>query len=320
MRSCDGMGPAGRGCPPTMLQGVLDAAARPDARRPSSRLGGHRHQRQDLGRDGDAAAAARGGAACGRLRLDGDHRRARRPAARGIPPLGAVPAGPDRRAGRARGGGDLARGLRRDPEGRPAHAGRGRRGGVHGTGAGPSRRARQPRAVLGREAAAVRGASAPRRGGGARCRLRAGRSGAGRCRTAWGAARHRGPGRGRRARRRPRARRAAAPGPAAGGGGTARRGAADGARRRGDESAARRERGDRPGRRARSGGRGAVRGGSGPTPVPWTRGLFTLRARVYRSRRVRRRSGAGSGTRSGGAWCCSGSASGTSFDGRTARR
>src|SRR5699024_925462 len=58
----------------------------------------------------------------------------------------------------------------------------------------------------------------------------------------------------------------------------------------------------------------------GPTPVPWTRGLFTLRARVYRSRRVRRRSGAGSGTRSGGAWCCSGSASGTSFDGRTARR
>src|SRR5699024_10984251 len=51
--------------------------------------------------------------------------------------------------------------------------------------------------------------------------------------------------------------------------------------------------------------------GAGPTPVPWTRGLFTLRARVYRSRRVRRRSGAGSGTRSGGAWCCSGSASGT---------
>src|SRR5699024_4133596 len=61
-------------------------------------------------------------------------------------------------------------------------------------------------------------------------------------------------------------------------------------------------------------------GMTGPTPVPWTRGLFTLRARVYRSRRVRRRSGAGSGTRSGGAWCCSGSASGTSFDGRTARR
>src|SRR5699024_542400 len=59
---------------------------------------------------------------------------------------------------------------------------------------------------------------------------------------------------------------------------------------------------------------------TGPTPVPWTRGLFTLRARVYRSRRVRRRTGAGSGTRSGGAWCCSGSASGTSFDGRTARR
>ena len=54
----------------------------------------------------------------------------------------------------------------------------------------------------------------------------------------------------------------------------------------------------------------------GPTPGSWTRGLFTLRARVYRCRCVRRCSGTGSGTRSGGAWCCSGSASGTSCGGR----
>src|SRR5699024_1729081 len=81
----------------------------------------------------------------------------------------------------------LARGVRRDPEGRSAGARRGRCGRVHGARTGPSRRARQPRAVLGREAAAVRGASAPRRDRRARIGLRTGRSGAGRRRAARGA-------------------------------------------------------------------------------------------------------------------------------------